>query len=910
MAGHIVFGIVAHVDAGKTTLSEALLYKTGAIRRAGRVDKGDTVLDNNAIERDRGITVFSKQAEMTVDNLGITLLDTPGHVDFSAEMERVLSVLDFAVLVVSAPAGIQSHTLTLWRLLKRYNKPVFIFVNKLDQAGADRDKAFSELKTGLTERIVDFSDTRINSPEFYEDIALADEKIMENYLSDGTINDADIKRLIGGRKVFPCFFGSALRMDGVDEFLRGIINYAPDNKLLGEINLQNNKDSNNLSARVFKISRDSDGTRLSHIRIFNGEIRVKDIINGEKINQIRVYSGGKYETRDSASNGEVCALTGLTETYAGEGIGLLAEKENLPLIAPVVSYSVILPKETDATAFLPKLREMAEEIPEINVNPGKNNDIEISLMGAVQLEIIKKLISDRYGINISFTVGKILYKETIDTVTEGVGHLEPLRHYAEVHLVLEPGERGSGITVNSIANSDSLAANWQNLIISDIEQTEIKGVLTGAPVTDIVITLVSGKDNIKHTSPGDFREATLRAVRNGLMRAHSVLLWPVYDMRLEIPTENTGRAMTDLTNMKAAFTAPETVGENTVISGRVPAALISDYALTVRAYTKGKGNLSLSLSGYEPCPEPEEIIEEANYYPESDLANTADSVFCSHGAGFIVPWSDVPDYMHLPSVLYGHDAFYKPRDSKYPIYDILQGGEISENNESEDDSLQFMRHAVREDRQTGSGSDEIFLGVEEVDALVAGAGSANRRRAADDRRSHWNRYNNSVRNNLSSNSNRGNTGSANKVRKLDLNKEDFLLVDGYNIIFAWPELRELMNINIDSARDKLTEILANYQGYTKVNLILVFDAYKVHGGVESVSGKNGFTIVYTKEAETADQYIAKTSAKLSDKGRVSVASSDSLVQLIIYGAGAVRLSAMDLLSEVNRVNVNIREKLP
>lgn len=899
---YLTFGILAHVDAGKTTLSEALLLAAGAIRKAGRVDYGDTVLDSNEIERERGITVFSKQARLQSDGISMTLLDTPGHVDFSAEMERVLSVLDAAVLVVSAPEGLEAHTLTLWNLLKRYDIPVFIFVNKMDQQGTDWDAVLSALKERLSGRIVDFSSDRQGSGEFLEDIALSDEKVLSAFLDNGNVSDDEIRQLILTRKLFPCFFGSALKLSGTSEFFIDFVKFAPINHYKDEF-----------GARVFKIAHDPRGERLTFLKITGGKLHVKDIVLSEKVNQIRLYSGDKYETSDEAPAGEVCAVTGISTLKAGDVIGS-AGRNLPPLLMPVMKYRIILPSDVSPESFMPKLTELAEEIPELScVYDTEKKEIMVSLMGEVQLEVLTRLIRDRYSIGVSFGEGSILYKETVDTVTEGVGHFEPLRHYAEVHVVLSPGERGSGITLDSVADTDMLSANWQKLILSSIKSSDLRGVLTGSPLTDMHITLAAGRDNVKHTVGGDFREAAIRAVRNGLMRAGSVLLEPYYDVTLRVPVSNTGRAMTDLEGMQGSISAPEQEGDFSIIKGRVPVSEFGSYALTVRAYTKGEGSVSVSLSGYDRCHNAEEVIQKINYYPEADVAHTADSVFCAHGAGFVVPWYDVPSYMHLPSVLYGHDAFFKS-SGEYPVYDRLQGGVIDEDShaESENDETSFMRHAVREDRQTETGHDEIFLGVDEVDSIVAGAAGANRRKEASDRRSHWNRYERSIKDNLMS------SGPAcgkepkdtGKSSKRKLNKEDFLLVDGYNIIFAWPSLRELAAMNIDSARDSLIEILSNYQGYTGVHLILVFDAYKVHGGIGSITRYHGIDVVYTKEAETADEYIAKTSGKLTGQGNVTVATSDNLVQLIIFGAGAARMSASDLMANVNAVNARISDKLP
>ena len=866
--GHIVFGILAQVDAGKTTLSESLLLSAGVLKKAGRVDKKDAFLDNYELERERGITIFSKQAEFQAFGKDFTLLDTPGHVDFSVEMERVLSVLDVAVLVISASAGVQSQVSAIWKLLKHYDIPAFIFVNKMDQPDTSKEKILIELKEKLDSNIIDYADAnsdKVSYEKFLEEVSLTDETVLEAYMETGSVDFADIQNLVSNRKFFPVFFGSALKYEGVDEFLKSFAALIIPPVYGSEF-----------SARVFKIARDGAGNRLTYMKLMGGSLSVREMIGDEKVTGIRVYSGEKYENRDRVEAGEVCVVTGLKSTKAGGGLGLLSGTEIGSVLKQVMSYKVELPEDEPAHVFFPKIREISEEIPELSVKYSKEKkEITISLMGEVQTEVLKHLIKERYNVDIGFGEGRTLYKETIAETVYGVGHFEPLRHYAEVELRLEPAERGSGLSFASEVSEDELSLNYQRLILSHLEEKEYKGVLTGSPITDMKITLVAGRAHLKHTEGGDFRQATYRAVRQGLMQAGSVLLEPVYEFKLEVPEDAIGRAMTDIGKMNGSFTSPENISGKAVLTGKVPVSEVKNYALELRAYTKGEGVLTLTPSDYEVCHNAEEVIEAMGYYPEADIENTADSVFCSHGAGFVVPWNEVINYMHLPY--------------------------FGDTKEEESEEEAFLRYVNRLPSQVGSGKGEVFLGTDEIDSILKSAVSSNKKKEEESARNRW--------------KGRGRTDEypevhtdTKRVRSI-IGKDDYLLVDGYNIIFAWQELKELADINIDSARDKLIEKLANYQGYKGCKLILVFDAYKVKGGKENVIKQGDMWIVYTKEAETADRYIAKASLELTGKGIVRVATSDALIQMIIFGSGAVRASARELEAEVKYVEGQIAEKL-
>ena len=866
--GHIVFGILAQVDAGKTTLSESLLLSAGVLKKAGRVDKKDAFLDNYELERERGITIFSKQAEFQAFGKDFTLLDTPGHVDFSVEMERVLSVLDVAVLVISASAGVQSQVSAIWKLLKHYDIPAFIFVNKMDQPDTSKEKILIELKEKLDSNIIDYVDAGSDKEEydrFVEEVSLTDETMLEAYMETGSVDFADIQNLVRNRKFFPVFFGSALKYEGVDEFLKSFASLVIPPVYGSEF-----------SARVFKIARDEAGNRLTYMKLMGGSLSVREMIGDEKVTGIRVYSGEKYENRDRVEAGEVCVVTGLKSTKAGGGLGLLSGTEIGSVLKQVMSYKVELPEDEPAHVFLPKIREISEEIPELSVKYSEEKkEITISLMGEVQTEVLKHLIKERYNVDIGFGEGHTLYKETIAETVYGVGHFEPLRHYAEVELRLEPAERGSGLSFASEVSEDELSLNYQRLILSHLEEKEYKGVLTGSPITDMKITLVAGRAHLKHTEGGDFRQATYRAVRQGLMQACSVLLEPVYEFKLEVPEEAIGRAMTDIGKMNGSFSSPENISGKAVLIGKVPVSEVKNYALELRAYTKGEGILTLTPSDYEVCHNAEEVIEATGYYPEADIENTADSVFCSHGAGFVVPWNEVINYMHLPY--------------------------FGDTKEEESEEEAFLRYANRLPSQVGSGKGEVFLGTDEIDSILKSAVSSNKKKEEESARNRW--------------KGRARADEYPEIHtdtkrvKSSIGKDDYLLVDGYNIIFAWQELKELADINIDSARDKLIEKLANYQGYKGCKLILVFDAYKVKGGKENVIKQGDMWIVYTKEAETADRYIAKASLELTGKGMVRVATSDALIQMIIFGSGAVRTSARELEAEVKYVEGLIAEKL-
>ena len=866
--GHIVFGILAQVDAGKTTLSESLLLSAGVLKKAGRVDKKDAFLDNYELERERGITIFSKQAEFQAFGKDFTLLDTPGHVDFSVEMERVLSVLDVAVLVISASAGVQSQVSAIWKLLKHYDIPAFIFVNKMDQPDTSKEKILIELEEKLDSNIIDYADAGSDKAEydrFIEEVSLTDEMVLEAYMETGSVDFTDIQNLVRNRKLFPVFFGSALKYEGVDEFLKSFAAL-----IIPPVY------GNEFAARVFKIARDDTGNRLTYMKLMGGSLSVREMIGDEKVTGIRIYSGEKYESRDRVEAGEVCVVTGLKGTKAGKGLGWLSGTEIGSVLKQVMSYKVELPEDEPAHVFLPKIREISEEIPELSVKYSEEKkEITISLMGEVQTEVLKHLIKERYNVDIGFGEGHTLYKETIAETVYGVGHFEPLRHYAEVELRLEPAERGSGLSFASEVSEDELSLNYQRLILSHLEEKEYKGVLTGSPITDMKITLVAGRAHLKHTEGGDFRQATYRAVRQGLMQARSVLLEPVYEFKLEVPEEAIGRAMTDIGKMNGSFSSPENISGKAVLTGKVPVSEVKNYALELRAYTKGEGILTLTPSDYEVCHNAEEVIEAMGYYPEADIENTADSVFCSHGAGFVVPWNEVINYMHLPY--------------------------FGDTKEEESEEEAFLRYANRLPSQVGSDRGEVFLGTDEIDSILKSAVSSNKKKEEESARNRW--------------KGRGRTDECPEVStntkrvKSSIGKDDYLLVDGYNIIFAWQELKELADINIDSARDKLIEKLANYQGYRGCKLILVFDAYKVRGGKENVIKQGDMWIVYTKEAETADRYIAKASLELTGKGLVRVATSDALIQMIIFGSGAVRTSARELEAEVKYVEGQISEKL-
>ncbi len=877
----IVAGILAHVDAGKTTLSEQLLYKSGAIRTAGRVDNGDTFLDTYHLERERGITIFSKQAIIRYGDMSMTLLDTPGHVDFSAEMERTLSVLDYAILLVSAPEGIQAHTKTLWRLLVRYHIPVFIFVNKMDMSTSDRDKVLHGLKESLSENCIDFSGMHIldeNSVEcdlsqpyqaalkkiFFPDdvadeIALCDEKIMSEYLLSGEVTTEAVQAAIADRKIFPCFYGSALKQEGITQFLNAFT----------FLTVQKN-DRGKFGAVVYKISRDEKNNRLTHMKITGGKLAVRSSIPEYegKVNQIRLYSGSRFETVQEAEAGEVCAVTGFVNSKAGEVLGEGSGKQ-VPLFEPLMTYRLIFQENVNLSEAFDKVSALCEELPELHVEyEEETGSISMKIMGEVQLEILKTILKERFGYEVELGAGHIVYKETINNSVYGVGHFEPLRHYAEVHVLLEPGERGSGVVVTSEMREEELAKNWQKLIIANLEEKVHLGVLTGSPVTDIKITLKAGKAHLKHTEGGDFRQAALRAVRQGLMQAEQVLLEPYYDFELTIPTEMTGRTMTDLQQMKAHFQMPDNVALNTIIKGYAPVSLMQDYTMKLRSYTRGQGKLLCTFRGYEPCHNPEEVIEKIHYDVNGDVENTPDSVFCAHGAGYIVPWYEAAQHMHI-----------ERKDNK----------QEAENDEQLMERIKARALNSVEDKRSGYEKDKE---LEEIFLRTFGSKNQN----TDKKK---------VKIFQST--------SAGKSKpygyKPALKKEKYLLVDGYNVIHAWSELSSLADSNMASARDKLLDILSNYQGYVRVNLIVVFDAYKVKGFEGEQSRYHNIHVVYTKEAETADAYIERFAHEHGKKYDITVATSDGLEQIIIIGQGCHLMSAREFEREIVRVNELIRENL-
>ena len=933
---HISLGVLAHVDAGKTTLSEGLLFKCGRIRKIGRVDHKDAYLDTYELERERGITIFSKQAVFSMGDMEVTLLDTPGHVDFSAEMERTLQVLDYAILVINGADGVQGHTQTLWRLLTQYKIPTFLFVNKMDQEGTDRERLLEELKKKLSGCCVDFSgelecsgaeaagkkenpvDNSGKSPsaegmqlkdnasetekenisgtqgasdkingtdDFLENIAMCEENLLESFLETGTIAKKDVAELILERKLFPCFFGSALKMDGVDAFIHGMETYMAAPSYPAEF-----------GARIFKIARDEQGNRLTYMKITGGSLKAKTMLSSrakgqalpgvrqqqedweEKADQLRLYSGAKYTTITEAEAGTICAVTGLTRTYPGEGLGIESESE-LPVLEPVLNYQIQLPDDCDPHQMLQKLRQLEEEEPELHILwDSQLGEIHAQLMGEVQIEILKKLIWDRFHVAVEFGAGSIVYKENVAEPVEGVGHFEPLRHYAEVHLLIEPGEPGSGCQFFTACSEDVLARNWQRLILTHLEEKEHIGVLTGSPLTDVQITLLTGRAHAKHTEGGDFRQATYRAVRQGLRKAKNILLEPYYEFRLEVPAEMIGRALADVQKMQGSFESPDTDGTTAVLKGTAAVSQMRDYQKEVVAYTHGTGKLFCTLKGYAPCKNQEEIVQNVAYDPESDLENPTGSVFCAHGAGFVVPWDQVEDYMHLNSgvELNGLDSetWYDDVDYAENPGTAVDNPNISRNTSGKNGKFSY----------SGSYDEE-----EELQAIFERTfGPVKRDRAAFQKKTVHS------------------SAPTVRYRQGKPRKEEYLLVDGYNIIFSWEELNELAKENIHAACDKLMDILSNYQGYRKCTLILVFDAYKVEGHMEEVLTYHNIYVVYTKEAETADQYIEKTVHRIGRQYQVTVATSDGLEQVIIMGQGAHRISAQGLKKEIEDTEKNAR----
>ena len=854
----LVIGILAHVDSGKTTLSEALLYGTGTIRKLGRVDHKDAFLDTDALEKARGITIFSKQALFTAGNTDFTLLDTPGHVDFSTETERTLQVLDYAVLVISGTDGVQSHTETLWRLLRRYRIPTFVFVNKMDLPGPGREALLTQLNRRLGDGFVDFGAEQADRDEA---LALCDERLMETMLDRGILTDTDLIPAIARRHVFPCWFGSALKLQGVDALVEGLDRYtrpAPALEAFG--------------AKVFKVSQDEQGNRLTWLRVTGGVLKVKAQLTGEadgepwaeKANQLRLYSGAKFTLAECIGPGQVCAVTGLTRARPGEGLG--AERDSdLPMLEPVLSYQVLLPEGADVHAALGKLHRLEEEEPQLHVVWNETlGEIHVQLMGEIQLEVLKSLLAERYGLEVSFGPGGILYKETITEAMEGVGHYEPLRHYAEVHLKLEPLPRGSGMQFAADCREEVLDKNWQRLVLTHLEEKQHLGVLIGAPLTDVKITLIAGRAHLKHTEGGDFRQATYRAVRQGLMMADRIhktqLLEPWYAFRLELPSDNVGRAMNDIQNMGGSFDPPETGadGDTTLLTGTAPASTMRSYPMEVVGYTRGRGHLTLTLDGYRPCHNAAEVIEAAGYEPEHDLDNPADSVFCAHGAGFVVPWEQVRSPMHVDSG-WGKTA------------------KTEEAVQARPRRMAAYRATLEEDAELLKIFEQTY-GPIKRDPLAAFRPTQKRERP-DFNAEQW-----------------------------EIQPE-YLLVDGYNIIFAWDELNALSKESLEAARHRLMDILCNYQGFKKCVLILVFDAYRVPGSPGSIEQYHNIHVVYTREAETADMFIERVTHEIGKGRRVRVATSDGMEQVIILGHGALRVSARMFHEEVQEAEKEIRRYL-
>lgn len=914
---HICIGILAHVDAGKTTLSEGMLYLSGSIRRLGRVDNKDAFLDTFDLERERGITIFSKQARFSTEGMEVTLLDTPGHVDFSAEMERTLQVLDYAILVVSGADGVQGHTQTLWRLLKKYQIPTFLFINKMDQEGTEKSRLLAELNQRLHENCVDFgeddmgktdSDSRgsenrrqpefvVGTEQFLENIAMCDVRLLENYLEGAPIYVSVVAKLIAERKLFPCYFGSALKLTGVQEFMQGLERYTLQKQYPQQF-----------GAKVYKIARDAQGNRLTYLKVTGGTLKVKDLLTNdktqyagawpavqntettvgqpavqaaeiweEKVNQIRIYSGAKYESVNETPAGCVCAVTGLSHTCPGEGLGTEAASD-LPILEPVLNYQIQLPPDCEVHQMLANLRQLEEEEPLLHIVWEEQlGEIHAQLMGEVQIEVLKRLIWDRFGVRVEFGTGRIVYKETIAGPVVGVGHFEPLKHYAEVHLLMEPGETGSGLQFFTDCSEDVLDRNWQRLILTHLEEKEHKGVLTGSPVTDMRITLIAGRAHQKHTEGGDFRQATYRAVRQGLKKAKSVLLEPYYEFRIEVPTEMIGRALNDVQRMNGNFEPPAVEGELAVLTGSAPVAAMQGYQTELISYTKGKGRLFCTLQGYRPCQNAEEVIAAAGYDSERDMDNPTGSVFCAHGAGFVVKWDEVEQYMHIASVTTDKEAnqehsgqeqsVQKPTYSSGAVRRASTYLELSPEDERE---IERMVEASRQKRE--QARKKYSYRKEPVEeGKAAAAGYAN-------------------------------------TKEADSRKKEYLLADGYNIIFAWEELRELAEENIDAARGRLMDILCNYQGMKKCELILVFDAYKLEGFPGEVQKYHNIYVVYTKEAETADQYIEKVAHEIGRRYHVTVATSDGTEQVIIRGQGCYLMSAQELKTEVEQMNEQLRRE--
>ena len=921
----LVMGILAHVDAGKTTLAEGMLYTCGRIRKLGRVDHQNAFLDNFSMERERGITIFSKQAQIAWEGLEITLLDTPGHVDFSAEMERTLQVLDYALLVISGSDGVQGHVQTLWKLLEQYGIPVFLFVNKMDQPGTDRKRLLAGLQAKLDGGCQEFGPEAEAGGETYrEELAMCDETLLEEFLEKGILEDDMLAGAIAERHIFPCYFGSALYLDGVEELLRGIRRFARCPEYPEEF-----------GARVYKISRDASGSRLTHLKVTGGTLRVKMRVGNagsagageeaweEKVDQIRVYAGARYSAAEEVQAGRICAVTGLGRSFAGQGLGMESRNAR-PVLVPVLTYGVVLPEGSDSVKVLGQLRKLEEEEPQLHVmwqravdgsgfSPDRRAgvpEIHVQVMGEVQIEILKRLILERFCLDVEFTDGQIVYKETIGKAVVGIGHYEPLRHYAEVHLLLEPGEPGSGLQFASACSEDVLDRNWQRQILSLLEERSHPGILTGAPITDMKITLLTGRSHIKHTEGGDFRQATYRALRQGLMQSENVLLEPVFAFTLEVPAGQVGRAMSDIQRMQGRFDAPAAGEEFAVITGCAPVSAMRGYQKEVNAYTRGLGRLNCTLKGYEPCHNTEEIMALIGYEPEADLENPASSVFCAHGAGFVVPWEQVPAYAHM-------ESGWSPEADEWRNGRCTESGAAPEGYRDvgrmgdHGGGAAGIRAGSMPGRQRKAADQSEgasdYITQEEIEEIFQRTyGKA--KRDYEPYRYHQRNVGSRADREADTESDSDGALPADRRRMAPAPKESYLLVDGYNIIFAWEELQALAEVNIDSARDRLMDICSNYQGYEGSTLILVFDAYKVRGNPGSVQKYHNIYVVYTREAETADQYIEKTVHEIGRKHHVTVATSDRLEQMIIWGDGAVRLSARGFREAVEEASHRIREQ--
>lgn len=842
----ITVGILAHVDSGKTTLSESVLYQTGVLRTLGRVDHGNAFMDSHEIEQDRGITIFSNQAVFVMDSVEVTLLDTPGHVDFSTEMERTLQVLDYAILVISATDGVQSHTETLWQLLIRYEIPCFIFVNKMDLSYRSRAELMEELKKKLSSSCIDFTDMK----GLTEELALCDDCLMESFLEETPMEEEQLRQAIQNRHVFPCFFGSALKSEGVAELLKGLEQYTKSRDY-----------GSTFGAKVFKITQSPQGERLTHLKITGGTLKVKELLKGNKgnwsakVNQIRLYSGTKFELKSEVGAGTVCAVTGLEATMPGEGLGMEPDSEGA-VLEPILNYKMVLPSGTDVHTALTKLKVLEEEDPHLHIVWQESlQEIHVRIMGEIQLEVLKRMIAERFCMEVSFCYSSIAYKETIKKAVVGVGHYEPLRHYAEVHLLLEPGDAGSGLVFDTRCSEDNLDKNWQRLILTHLQEKQHVGVLAGMPITDMKITLIAGRAHQKHTMGGDFRQATYRAVRQGLRSAESVLLEPWYRFRLEVPADCVGRAMTDVQGMGGSFDPPETVGDTALLTGCVPAGSVQHYQQELLGYTKGRGRISCVLKGYEPCHNEQEVLEELQYDADGDLEHPADSVFCDHGAGFTVKWDKVSQYQHVDSGI------------RLEPEEVAVAKAVSYSNRL--------------------ASDEELMKIFEMTYGPVKRRTHQTFQTKKERPSEW-------------------KPAKQKTKHFD---KEYLLIDGYNIIHAWEDLRKLAEKNMDLARQTLIHRICNYQGFHQRETIVVFDAYQVEGGLGSVEKVCNVHVVYTKEAETADMYIEKVTHELGKQHRVRVATSDHLEQLIIIGNGAIRISAEAFLAEVEDTERQIREFL-